>query len=99
MQSRTDEAQGNLKEDAVESVRNALRKGLGSAGDGIEWASRRKADIGNSRLSAKDVYITKSFKFDLNKSMESNMRAFLDSGIIPDEDLIALYIALAGGGQ
>ena len=89
----------NMKEDAVESLRNALRSALGSAGRNISWASRRKADIDNRHLSAKDVYITTSFKFDLDRSLESNVRRFLDSGIIPDEDLILLYIGLIGGGQ
>ena len=87
----------DLKEDAIESFRNALHTALGDAGDGIPWASRRKADIGNSRLSARDVYITRDFKFDLRKSLESNIRAFLDSGIIPDSDLINLYTTLTGG--
>ena len=89
----------NIQEDAVESLRQELRSALGSAGSDISWASRRKVDIDNRHLSAKDIYITSTFKFDLDRSLETNVRRFLDSGIIPDEDLILLYIALTGGGQ
>ena len=87
----------NIKEDAIEGLRNGLRSALGEAGDDISWASRRKADIDNRRLSAKDVCLTKSFKIDLRKSLKSNIRAFLDSGILSDRALVDLYLALNGG--
>ena len=87
----------NIKEDAIEGLRNGLRTALGKAGDDLSWASRRKADIDNRRLSAKDVYLTKSFKIDLRKSLKSNIRAFLDSGILSDRALVELYLALNGG--
>ena len=88
-----------LKEDAVESIRNALRSGMGSAGNNIEWASRRKLNIDSSRVSAKDIYITTSFKLDLDKSLKANVRNMLDSGLLSDEEMIELYLLLKGGGQ
>ena len=88
----------NLKEDAVEGIRNALRSALGSAGEDISWASRRSVNIDSSRATAMVIDITDSLSFDLRKSMKSNVRALLDSGLISDEAMIALYVALTGGG-
>ncbi len=87
-----------MKEDAVEGLRNALRSALGSAGEDISWASRRSVNIDSSRATAMEIDITDSLTFDLRKSMKSNVRALLDSGLISDEAMIALYVSLTGGG-
>ena len=89
----------NLKEDAAESIRNTLRVLLGEAGTDIEWASRKKLDIDDSHATARYLYITSTFKYDLTKSPETNIRNLLDSGILSDEEIIALYEAMTGGGQ
>ena len=89
----------DMKEDAVESLRSALRTVLGSAGNDISWASRRNVNIDSSRATAMKIDITSTLSFDLRKSMKSNVRALLDSGLISEEAMIALYVGLAGGGK
>jgi len=89
----------DMKEDAVESLRSALRTVLGSAGNDISWASRRNVNIDSSRATAMKFDITSTLSFDLRKSMKSNIRALLDSGLISEEAMIALYVGLAGGGK
>lgn len=88
----------NMKEDAVEGLRNDLRSALGSAGEDVRWASRRSVDIDSSRATAMKIDITDTLSFDLNKSLNTNVRALLDSGLISDEAMIGLYLALTGGG-
>jgi chromosome segregation ATPase len=88
----------NMKEDAVEGFRNDLRSALGSAGEDIRWASRRSVNIDSSRATAMKIDITDTLSFDLNKSLKTNVRALLDSGLISDEAMITLYLALTGGG-
>ena len=88
----------NQKEDIIEAIRSSMRSVLGSAGASIQWASRRSLDVDDPDVSAAEVYITTSFKFDLRKSLKANVRSFINSGIIPDEALLALYVALTGGG-
>lgn len=88
----------NMKEDAVEGLRNDLRSALGSAGEDIRWASRRSVNIDSSRATAMKIDITDTVSFDLNKSLKTNVRALLDSGLISDEAMITLYLALTGGG-
>jgi hypothetical protein len=75
----------NMKEDAVEGLRNDLRSALGSAGEDVRWASRRSVDIDSSRATAMKIDITDTLSFDLNKSLKTNVRALLDSGLISDE--------------
>ena len=89
----------DMKEDAVESLRSALRTVLGSAGNDISWASRRNVNIDSSRATAMKIDITSTLSFDLRKSMKSNVRTLLDSGLISEEAMIALYVGLAGGGK
>ncbi len=89
----------NMKEDAVESLRNSLRDALGSAGEDIHWSSRRSVNIDSSNVTAMKIDIADSLKFDLKKSLKTNIRALLDSGLISDEAMIVLYIGLTGGGS
>ena len=89
----------NMKEDAAEGLRNSLRSALGSAGEDIRWASRRSVNIDSSRATAMKIDITDSLTFDLNKSLKTNVKALLDSGIISDDAMIMLYLGLTGGGK
>lgn len=89
----------DLKEDSAETFRDSLRTLLGDAGRDIEWASRRKVDVDSSKATARYLYITKTIKFDLTKSLETNILDMLDSGMISDEDMVSLYKTLTGGGQ
>ena len=84
----------DLKEDAIEKIRDTLRAGLGSAGNNIKWASRKTVNVDSSKATARYIYITESFRFDLKKSLKSNVTSFINSGIIPDAQLIDLYRAL-----
>ena len=68
------------------------------AGEDVRWASRRSVDIDSSRATAMKIDITDTLSFDLNKSLKTNVRALLDSGLISDEAMITLYLALTGGG-
>jgi hypothetical protein len=88
----------DLKEDAIEKIRDTLRAGLGSAGNNIQWASRKTVDVDSSKATARYIYITESFRFDLEKSLKSNVTSFINSGIIPDAELIDLYRALTMEG-
>ena len=100
-----DDARGTLidswykLEDAKERVRNVLRTSMGSAASQVDWASRRSVNVDSSRASAMELWITSSFKFDLNKSLKENMRRLLDSGEIPDEALMTMYMELTSGAN
>lgn len=89
----------NQMEDAAELVRSTLRGALGDAANSISWASRRVLNVDDPTASAREVYITTSLRFDLGNSLKSNVEKLVNSGMIPDEALIALYEELTGGGQ
>ena len=88
-----------MKEDAVERIRSALRTALGSAGEDIPWASRRGVNIDSSRATAMEINITDSLTFDLRRSPQANVRALLDSSLISDEAMVALYLKLREDGE
>lgn len=89
----------NLKEDSADRIRNTLRALLGDAGRNIDWAPRQDVDIDDRHATAMRLYITPTVKLDLTKSLEINIRDILNSGIISDIDMIALYKRFTGGGQ
>ena len=88
-----------LKEDAGERIRNTLGVLLGDAGKDVKWASRKGVDIDDRNATARYLRIASKIKFDLTKSLTTNIRKALDSGIVSDLALIALYRALTEGGQ
>ena len=87
----------NQIEDIKEQARSLIRSRLGSAADYIHWAGRRSVDLDNPGASAREFWITDSYKVDLGTSLESIIRNLVNSGQIPDEVLIEMYEAMTGG--
>lgn len=91
-------------EDAKETVRNLIRSRLEEAYGGdtsafIDWAPRMDVDLSSYSASAKEFWITNSFKVDLNLSQEEIVSGLIYSGSIPDAVLVAAYENLVGGAE
>ena len=99
-----DDARGELvtawyrMEETKEKVRAAMRSRMGDAANQVDWGTRRTVDIDDPKATATEFWVTRSFKFDLKKSLKENLQALLNSGVFSTEVLIRLYRALTGGG-
>ena len=87
----------NQLEDAKESVRSAVRSKLGSAAGSINWAGRRSVNIDSASVTARELWITNSYKVSLNTSMSEIINHLVYSGEIPDSVLIDMYVSMTGG--
>ena len=86
------------------SMRRAIRSGiediLGFDTDGsIAWAGKKSVDVNDKNATAMELWITDTYKFDLHKSLETNVRGFVYSDKIPEYVLEEAYYALGGEGE
>ncbi len=86
----------DAKEQIRAGIRSAVESALGSAAGKISWARRKSVDVSAGPATAMELWITKSYCCDLNRSLNENIRSFIYSDQITDEMLREVYSEVTG---
>lgn len=82
-------------EDAKEKIRGIFRSAyelaFGSGGSLVRWAGVRSANVDDPAETARYVWITDGYRFDISRSIDDIFGEIVNSEAVSDEFLVALY--------
>lgn len=81
----------SAKEQIRDIFRSAYERAFGSGGSLVRWAGVKKADVDDPAETARYIWITDGYRFDIGRSIEDIFGEIVNSEAVSDEFLVALY--------